>query len=47
MGREHSHAGGDGPATRPQTAQDFVIGLGVFPLAVTFVFGFFPQVMQP
>lgn len=32
---------------RGQTTQDFVMGIGVFLITLTFVFGFFPQLMSP
>jgi hypothetical protein len=32
---------------RAQTAQDFVLGLGVFLFAIAFVFGFFPTLTEP
>lgn len=39
----HPHAGRD----RAQTAQDFAVGIGLFLLAVAFVFAFVPQVVSP
>jgi len=32
---------------RAQTAQDFAVGIGLFLLAVAFVFGFVPQIVEP
>lgn len=44
MHREpHSPGGRD----RAQTAQDFAVGIGLFLLAVAFVFGFVPYVISP
>ncbi|ARS88874.1 DUF7287 family protein [Natrarchaeobaculum aegyptiacum] len=36
-----------GSRDRGQTAQDFVIGIGVFILAVAFVFSFLPSILTP
>lgn len=38
---------GGGGRDRGQTAQDFVIGIGVFILAVAFVFSFLPSILTP
>lgn len=35
----------DSTADRAQTAQDFMVGVGVFLIAVTFVIGFFPELV--
>jgi hypothetical protein len=44
MHREpHTQTGRD----RAQTAQDFAVGIGLFLLAVAFVFAFVPQVVSP
>jgi len=40
-----NHSRGD--RNRGQTAQDFAVGIGLFLLAVAFVFAFVPQVVAP
>lgn len=51
MHRDHTAPGRAGTAAsdcdRGQTAQDFAVGIGLFLLAVAFVFGFVPQVVEP
>lgn len=45
--RGHSKTPSDSRTERAQTTQDFVIGIGIFLLAVAFVFSFLPSLLTP